>query len=67
VGEVAMALRTDDIETVIRRLKEIGATFAVEPVRTPDGLIEMAVLDPDAVRLQINQHLDRPATPTPKP
>lgn len=61
VGEVALALRTDDIETVIRRLKEIGATFAVEPVRTPDGLIEMAVLDPDGVRMQINQHED--ATP----
>ena len=59
IGEVAMALRTDDIEAVIRRLKEIGATFAVEPVRTPDGLIEMAVLDPDGVRMQINQHEDR--------
>jgi catechol 2,3-dioxygenase-like lactoylglutathione lyase family enzyme len=59
VGEVVMALRTDNIETVIARLREIGATFAVEPVRTPDGLIEMAVLDPDGVRMQINQHNDR--------
>ena len=68
VGEVALALRTDDIETVIKRLKEIGATFAVEPVRTPDGLIEMAVLDPDGVRMQINQHADRPApAAAPKP
>ncbi|MDX2145547.1 MAG: VOC family protein [Rhodospirillaceae bacterium] len=58
VGEVALALRTNDIETVIKRLKEIGATFAVEPVRTPDGLIEMAVLDPDGVRMQINQRPD---------
>jgi catechol 2,3-dioxygenase-like lactoylglutathione lyase family enzyme len=58
VGEVTMALRTSDIETVIKRLKEIGATFAVEPVRTPDGLIEMAVLDPDGVRMQINQRPD---------
>jgi catechol 2,3-dioxygenase-like lactoylglutathione lyase family enzyme len=67
IGEVAMALRTDDIETVIKRLKEIGATFAVEPVRTPDGLIEMAVLDPDGVRMQINQHVDRPAALAPRP
>ncbi len=59
IGEVALALRTDDIETVIKRLKEMGATFVVEPVRTPDGLIEMAVLDPDGVRMQINQHADR--------
>lgn len=58
-GDAVMALRTDDIETVTARLKEIGATFAVEPVRTPDGLIEMAVLDPDGVRLQINQRPDR--------
>jgi predicted enzyme related to lactoylglutathione lyase len=58
VGETVMALRTDDIETVIARLKEIGATFAVEPVRTPDGLIEMAVLDPDGRRMQINQRPD---------
>jgi catechol 2,3-dioxygenase-like lactoylglutathione lyase family enzyme len=59
VGEVVMALRTDDIETVIARLKALKATFAVEPVRTPDGLIEMAVLDPDGVRMQINQRPDR--------
>lgn len=58
-GDAVMALRTDDIDTVIARLKEIGATFAVDPVRTPDGLIEMAVLDPDGVRLQINQRPDR--------
>jgi catechol 2,3-dioxygenase-like lactoylglutathione lyase family enzyme len=58
VGEVVMALRTDNIEAIIARLKEIGATFAVEPVRTPDGLIEMAVLDPDGVRMQINQRND---------
>jgi catechol 2,3-dioxygenase-like lactoylglutathione lyase family enzyme len=58
VGEVVMALRTDDIETVIARLKALKATFAVEPVRTPDGLIEMAVLDPDGVRMQINQRPD---------
>lgn len=58
VGEVVMALRTDNIEAVIARLKEINATFAVDPVRTPDGLIEMAVLDPDGVRMQINQRLD---------
>ncbi|MDX2224939.1 MAG: VOC family protein [Rhodospirillaceae bacterium] len=58
-GDAVMALRTDDIDTVIARLKEIGAIFAVEPVRTPDGLIEMAVLDPDGVRMQINQRPDR--------
>jgi catechol 2,3-dioxygenase-like lactoylglutathione lyase family enzyme len=67
VGEVVLALRTDDIETVIKRLKEISATFVVEPVRTPDGLIEMAVLDPDGVRMQINQHADRPAAVAPRP
>lgn len=59
VGQHVLAVRTDDIKTVIARMKEIGATFAVEPVETPDGLIEMAVLDPDSVRLQINQRLDR--------
>jgi catechol 2,3-dioxygenase-like lactoylglutathione lyase family enzyme len=59
VGQHVLAVRTDDIKTVIARLKEIGATFAVEPVETPDGLIEMAVLDPDGVRLQINQRPDR--------
>jgi len=58
VGEVVMALRTDEIETVIARLKALKAVFAVEPVRTPDGLIEMAVLDPDGVRMQINQRSD---------
>jgi catechol 2,3-dioxygenase-like lactoylglutathione lyase family enzyme len=58
VGETVMALRTDDIETVITRLQELGADFAVPPVRTPDGLIEMAVLDPDGRRMQINQRPD---------
>lgn len=59
IGQHLLAVRTDDIETVISRLKEIGATFAVEPVKTPDGLIEMSVLDPDGVRVQINQRPDR--------
>ena len=59
IGQHVLAVRTDDIKTVIARLKEIGAAFAVDPVETPDGLIEMSVLDPDGVRLQINQRPDR--------
>ncbi len=59
IGQHVMAVRTDDTKTVIAQRKEIGATFVVDPVETPDGLIEMSVLDPDGVRLQINQRPDR--------
>ena len=58
-GEHVMALRTNNIATVHARLTELGARFAVQPVKTPDGsATELAVYDPDGVRIHVVQRPD---------
>jgi catechol 2,3-dioxygenase-like lactoylglutathione lyase family enzyme len=60
-GEHAMALRTNNIATVHARLQELGAHYAVQPVRTPDGsATELVVYDPDGVRIHVVQRPDSP-------
>lgn len=60
-GEHAMALRTNDIATVHARLQELGARYAVQPVKTPDGsATELVVYDPDGVRVHVVQRPDSP-------
>lgn len=61
IGEHVMALRTNDMPAVIARLKELTARFAIEPVITPDGkAIEIAVYDPDGLRIHVVQRPDSP-------
>jgi catechol 2,3-dioxygenase-like lactoylglutathione lyase family enzyme len=58
-GEHVMALRTNDIATVHARLQELGARYAVQPVKTPDGsATELVVYDPDGVRVHVVQRPD---------
>ncbi len=60
-GEHAMALRTNNIATVHARLQELGARYAVQPVKTPDGsATELVVYDPDGVRIHVVQRPDSP-------
>jgi catechol 2,3-dioxygenase-like lactoylglutathione lyase family enzyme len=60
-GEHVMALRTNDIAAVHARLQELGARYAVQPVKTPDGsATELVVYDPDGVRIHVVQRPDSP-------
>jgi len=59
VGEAMMAVRTTDISTVHARLKELGATLLLEPMRSADGRqTELVVYDPDGVRIHVVQRAD---------
>ena len=59
VGEAMMAVRTTDIATVHARLKELGATLLLEPMRSADGKqTELVVYDPDGIRIHVVQRAD---------
>jgi predicted enzyme related to lactoylglutathione lyase len=54
-----MAVRTSDIETVYRRLEQLGARILLEPMKSPDGRqAELVVHDPDGVRIHVVQRPD---------
>lgn len=69
VGETMMAVRTTNIAMVHQRLKELGAKIVLQPMVSPDGReTELAVHDPDGVRIHVVQRpdreiADRPAEP----
>lgn len=59
VGEAMMAVRTTDIATVHARLRELGATILLEPMRSADGKqTELVVHDPDGIRIHVVQRAD---------
>ncbi len=59
-GETMMAVRTSDFALVHRRLQELGAKIVLQPMTTPDGREhELAVHDPDGVRIHVVQRPDR--------
>lgn len=54
VGEAMLAIQTRDIRQVTARLRELGATFLVEPMDSPDGKeTELVVYDPDGIRIHV--------------
>ncbi len=60
-GEMMMAVRTTDIDTVYQRLQELDAKILLHPMRAHEGTAwELVVHDPDGIRIHVVQRPDGP-------
>jgi catechol 2,3-dioxygenase-like lactoylglutathione lyase family enzyme len=64
IGLRHIALRVDDIDAAIRKLRAAGVTVFADPVRVPGGVVQhdagekilAYVLDPDGVILELTEY-----------
>ena len=57
-GQAMLAMRTDDMDGLVDRARDFGATITVEPVETQTERgteLELVILDPDGVRMHVVQ------------